>query len=127
MYWRVMMELRGADGSANTRGACWQLHSGRLLGGNLGPDTGASQAAAGRTTAPSHSGTDRGVLPQSAPLPAMWRATPAEGPPSPAAALIVRRCDGSCASLRPLPMQRGPSTDPVAGWRDHARSLHARV
>src|SRR3954452_16958052 len=110
-----MVELSGADGSVQTFEVHVRLSLCRLFGGNLGPDTGASQAAAGRVAASSRSGANGRALSKPAPLPAMQRATAAEGPAPSATALAVRRCDGSGAPLRPVPMQRGPAPDPLAG------------
>src|SRR3954467_10448578 len=91
---------------ADPRGSYRRLSPARLLGGDLGPDAGAGQTAAGRAAAPPRLGTDGRILSQPAQLPAMRRATAAEGPASPATALAVRGRDSSCAPFRPLSIQR---------------------
>src|SRR3954465_1610892 len=119
MQWRVTVELSGADGSVQTH----EVHVGGCLPAvcsaeTPGLDTGASQTAVGRTAASYRSGPDGGILPQPAPLPAMRRATPAEGPAPSTAALAVRRRGSSCAPFRSLPLPCGPSPDLLASRRD---------
>src|SRR3954466_14628603 len=111
MQWRVMVELSGADGSVQTH----EVHGGGCLPAACSAETlGLTRAQAKQLLAE----LQRHLV--QAQTEEYWRSTAAAG----AAAHAVRHRGGSCAPLRPLPMQCGPSPDPLAGWRDHARSLH---
>src|SRR4051812_2125835 len=125
MRWRVMVELSGVDGRAQTH----ELHVGSCT------LTACSAETLGLTLAQAKlllAELQRHLVQVQTeeywtPLPAMRRATAAEGPAPSAAALAVRRRGGSCTPLRPLPMQWGPSPNPVAGRGGHAPSPHAGI
>ena len=127
MKWRVMVELGGAGGALELRevsvGECRRA----LFGGNAWVDGGGGQENAGRVAAPSGPGADRGVLPEPTSLRALWRATPAQGHPSPTTDVVVWHRGGSRPSFWSLPMRRGVAPDHHPGRRDYARPLHAGV
>src|SRR5664279_1965044 len=91
----------------SARGQQWRVHRGRLFGGNPGAVDRERKDDPGRAAASTGPGADGGALPEPPPVPALRRATAAEGLPSPTADVAVRRRGGSGTPFRSLPMRRG--------------------
>src|SRR5271157_3688954 len=111
-------EVAGHGGTGRSGGHCRVArgqrrrgHDDRILGGNAGTDDSRREYGPGRAAAPSGPGADGGALPEPTPLPALWRATPAQGHPPSAIEVIVWGRGGSCSPLRSLPMRRGVAPD----------------
>ena len=91
---------RGGGCPRVARGQRRRVPDGCLFGRNPWVDGGRGQENAGWAAASSGPGADRGALPEPTPLPALWRAAPAQGHPSPTADVVVWRRGGSCPSFR---------------------------
>jgi hypothetical protein len=127
MKWRVMVELIGGKGTAQLH----EVSAGGCATMEYSPETVGLTIAEGKEVL---AGLQRHLVKartaehcQPTRLRALWRATPAQGYPSPAVDVLVRRRGGSCSPFRPLPMRRRVATDDHPGRGDHARPLHAGI